>query len=241
MQWVANELLKTAKNSLLVLTEVTTKNPECSNSVDGGAATGRMGVQGSGGGGVECYDMTVEDSTNGHSMRGPSPSSSSFSILPLPSSSSYPFTSSSTSSSHPSLSPHIRNLPTCLSQSSSSMRISEFNLTHTPSPPPSNGWNWCHTCDQKFLFEHLRNLKNNNTVGQRNVFNKNRPLTASLPRPPSLTLLEEIIMPAVGQCCVDNGSASLKLKNITSKSLTLLASIDESISFLSETYAYHTA
>jgi hypothetical protein len=70
-------------------------------------------------------------------------------------------------------------------------------------------------------------------------YNKNRTSTArthALPRPPSLKLLEEVIMPAVGQCCVDNGSASLKLKNICSRSLTLLACIDESISFLSETY-----
>lgn len=61
--------------------------------------------------------------------------------------------------------------------------------------------------------------------------------THALPRPPSLKLLEEVIMPAVGQCCVDNGIASLKLKNIRSRSLTLLACIDESISFLSETYS----
>ena len=189
--------------------------------------------------------MTVEDSINGHSMRDPShSSSSSFSTLPSTSSSSYPFTSSSsstTSSSRPSSSTHIPSLTTHPSQSSSSTRTSEFSHPHSQSPPPSNGWNWCHTCDQKFLFEQLRSIKNNNTVSQRNGLGRNRPLTASLPRPPSLILLEEVIMPAVGQCCVDNGSASLKSKNITSRSSTLLASIDESISFLSETYAYHTA
>ena len=237
MQWVANELLKTAKNSLLVLTEQTTYKPECSNCVDVCAATGRMVVPGSGDGGVgvgaECYDMTVEDATNGHSMRGPSHSSSS--------SSSYPLTSSSTSTTHPSSSSHIPSHTTHLSQSPSSTRTSEYNHTHTHSPPPSNGWNWCHTCDQKFLLEHRRELNNSSIMGQRNGFGRSRPLAASLPRPPSLILLEEVIMPAVGQCCVDNGSASLKLKNITSRSLTLLACIDESISFLSETYLYHTA
>lgn len=194
--------------------------------------------------GVECYDMTVEDATNGHSMRDPSHSSSSFTLPSSFSSSFYPFTSytSTTSSSHPSSSSHIPNLTTHLSQSSSSTRTSDFSHTHTHSPPTSNGWNWCQTCDQKFLFEHLRSIKNNNIVGQRNSSSsRNRPLTASLPRPPSLILLEEVIMPAVGQCCVDNGSASLKSKSVTSRSLTLLASIDESISFLSETYAYQSA
>lgn len=233
MQWVANELLKTAKNSLQVLSEQTTKNPEYANSI-GVAAAGCMGVHGSGGGGVgvECYDMTVEDATNGDSMRDPS-HSSSYSFTS--------FSSTTSSSSPPSSSSHIPRLTTHLSQSSSSTRTSDFSHTHTHSLPPSNGWNWCHTCDQKFLFEQLRNLKKNDTAGQRNSLGRNRPLTASLPRPPSLILLEEVIMPAVGQCCVDNGSASLKSKSITSRSLTLLASIDESISFLSETYSYHTA
>ena len=162
--------------------------------------------------------MTVEDRTNGHAVHY-----SSSSLLDTRHSASSSFSSFS-STCNPSL---TTNPP----RSSSSMKVDGYNHSLE-----SNGWNWFQTCDEKFLTEYLRNFNNDIVVGQRGSVHRSRPPTTALPRPPSLVLLEDVIMPSVGQCCVDNGSTSLKMRNITPKSLTLLACIDESISFLSETY-----
>lgn len=106
--------------------------------------------------------------------------------------------------------------------------------------PTANGWNWAVTCDHDFRIEKIRDFEREIIREKERVRDVRTGATGRTwrvgrvyPRPPSLCLLEDVIMPAVGECCTVGGSAEISCERTQS----LLSAIDEGISFLREEYS----
>jgi hypothetical protein len=82
---------------------------------------------------------------------------------------------------------------------------------------PRTGWNWLETIDSS---NDVNNNYNNHGADSGKEFQ----------RPPSLCVLEDIIMAAAGSCCALGGHSNSQL------SQTLLAAIDEGVELLREKY-----
>ena len=99
-------------------------------------------------------------------------------------------------------------------------------------PTQSDGWNWTDTCDHDFCVQHMQVTAPRTPRSYRSMSQSRPPVNT--PRPPSLCLLEDVFMPAVGQSCAVRTGVSTGTGERDSQ--TLLAAIDEGISFLRERY-----
>lgn len=141
------------------------------------------------------------------------------------------------------------------SSSSSSSSSSQRNNTSSHHPPssssslspaplslPSNRWNWTETIDHDFVTEKISDFERENeqsgytyTVhneGLRGVeggVRSGRVGGLGMSLPPSLCLLENVILPAIGGCCA---YVCTDTNRTCAKSQVLLTSVFDAIAFL---------
>ena len=106
--------------------------------------------------------------------------------------------------------------------------------------PSAHGWNWAVTCDHDFRIEKIRDFEREKNLEFERLRDVRTGATGRtwrvgkvFARPPSLCLLEDVIMQSVGDCCTVGGGAEISC----AKTQSLLASIDEGISNLRDVYS----